>query len=673
MVSRKLASILTAILVSLSTCAVAADNTARAIISGTVVDVRGGAVGRAKITAINDARGLQRQTVTNDEGYFEIPFLPAGVYTLTVEMSGFATIRVTQLEAQSSVNRRLMIVLEPRGRAETITVKASSVTVEASDATLEYSITREQTETFPIISTSEGRAILESLPLIVPGVTPLLLTGKLGEGLSINGARPLANVFTLNGGDHNDTESSLAVSAFPNPEALQEVSIVTNNYKADLGGGTGGIINVVTRSGGNAVHGGVRYIVNNEAFNARDFFNKIKPRNRLNMIGGQFEGPVYLPGLYNGRDRTHFFFDLERRLTADESGFLVFSSRDIPRTLPAKERSGDFSDYPLPDPNNPSAPHRPIDPLTGQPFPGGIIPANRIDPIARYYLDRFIPTSDRDDGLLDLINRSDSAYTQATLRADHRFNNSDLLSATYFLNNSVSNSSDLFLPQGERKNANRDQSLVLNYTHIFSSRTANQMTAALNRSIQFVRVIKPGFTDLHPREAGFTGIKLQDENLTGLPHVFVGSLQYRRVGDVVSIRPVGASVGYGAFPNEGFKTTLSVRDDFSLNRGIHTFGFGGGARFFFFDKYAAAINGSFTFGDSDFQGTGTGNGIADFLLGLPARYSQSTGSIQRQRDRALFVYAMDDWKARPNLTINIGLRYELDAPTTDERDGVIVF
>lgn len=661
MVSRKLASILTAILISLSTCApVAAYNTAMASVSGTVVDVRGGVVARAKITAINDARGLQRETVTNDEGYFEILFLPTGVYTLTAEMAGFATIRVTQLDAQANVNRHLMIVLQPRGRAETITVKASSVMVEANDATLKYSITREQTETYPIIATNAGRPILETLTLLVPGVSPWLGLGPRGETLSINGGRPLANVFLLNGGDNNDPELSIASSPFPNPDALQEVTIITNNYKADLGGGTGGVINVITKSGGNQFHGSFRYLLSNEALNARNFFSSGKDYYRLNTFGGQIEGPVTIPGLYSGRDRTHFFFDVEGNRNAFQNQFQSF----VP---PVEERSGNFSAYPDFDPNNPNVRHRPIDPKTGLPFPGGRIPAERIDPIARIYLDRFIPQPNRGDDLFERIGRSNVNYDQATARLDHKLTESDTLSATYVYNRVADRLSNESLPEGARRVSRRDQNFVLSHTHVLSARAANQLTATLNRSTQFERVDQPGFTGLHPREVGFTGIRPQTENFPSLPSVSIDVV----FGFIDFIDP-SANIGYPHIGlNEGYKTTFSIKEDFTFLRGSHSFSFGGGTRAFIFDKYIPNNNGIFGFRHNNPKGTG--NGIADFLLGIPFSYLQTTGNIQYQRQWSHFVYAMDDWKARSNLTINIGLRYELAPPTTDKEDQVTVF
>ncbi|MEW6211284.1 MAG: carboxypeptidase regulatory-like domain-containing protein [Acidobacteriota bacterium] len=665
MVSRKFASIITIILIGLSTATapLAASDKAMASISGSVVDTRGGAVARARITAINDARGLQRQVTTNEEGCFEIPFLPAGTYTLMAEMPGFATIRVTDLEAQANINRRLMITLQPRGAQETITVKAPLVTVEAGETSPKHSITREQTETHPVIASNSGRNIIDTLPLLVPGVSPWLDVGPRGESLSVNGGRPLVNVFLLNGGDNNDAELSIASSPFPNPDALQEVIIATNNFKADLGG-AGGVINVITREGRDRFHGSFRHLFSHEALNARGFFDRYKYPNRLNTFGGQIEGPFRLPGLYEGKDRTRFFFDAE----GNRSRFDYFSYVDV---LPLKERSGDFSDYPLPDPDRSDFPHQPIDPLTGQPFPGGKIPADRIAPLARIYLDRFIPLPNLDDRYFQRPARYILAYGQATARFDHKLTESSALSATYFFNSVGNDNSTYRLPEGVETFRRKDQNFVLSHTHSFSVRSINQATVSLSRSALSRRLDQPGFTNLDPRKVGFD-IRPQTENYLSLPSVFIDGIRYRANRHSASLSSVYAEIGdrYGR-PTDAFKTTFSVRNDFTRVAGSHTLGFGGGARAFIFNRYVPNNSGLFYFSDNNTGGTGLG--IADFLLGLPLQYEQTTGNIQYQRHRAYFIYAMDDWKARPNLSISLGLRYEIAPPATDKLDQVAVF
>src|SRR5262249_51226754 len=167
---------------------------------------------------------------------FYIPFLPPGTYTLLIDTPGFATIRVSSLELQGCVNSALTLTLQPKGVKEVIDVKAIPSGVDASGATVRYSISSEELDRHPTMAPSSGRSILDSLPTLLPGVFPGFYVGIRGEGLAVNGARPLANSFSIEGGDNNDYALNKAASPFPNPEALQEVTVQTNNYKADVCG-----------------------------------------------------------------------------------------------------------------------------------------------------------------------------------------------------------------------------------------------------------------------------------------------------------------------------------------------------------------------------------------------------------------------------------------------------
>src|SRR5262249_18711788 len=286
-----------------------------ASLSGTLVDSLNNPVAAARVTVTGDALGIERRTQTDDQGYFYIPFLQPGTYTLLIEMSGFATIRVSSLVLQASTNSAIALTLEPRGIKEVIDVKATQLGVYASNATIKYTIRNKQVEALPMIATTSGRLILESLPLFLPGVSPAFSSGIRGEGLVVNGARPLSNSFSIEGGDNNDYELNRAAAPFPNPDALQEVTVATNNYKADAGGAAGAVIDASVKAGTNRFHGNLRYFVQDSWLAARGFFHQQADPERISSFGGQIGGPILIPGLYNGRDRTHFFFDAEDNYT----------------------------------------------------------------------------------------------------------------------------------------------------------------------------------------------------------------------------------------------------------------------------------------------------------------------------------------------------------------------
>jgi hypothetical protein len=629
------------------------DQEASATVSGTIVDSTGAAIGTAKITVVNESRGIRRASVTNDEGFFVVPFLLPGIYTVTIEMPGFGSVRITGLAAQAGMNSRIEIALQAKGAVETITIQARNNRVETSDATLRYSITQEQVAASPVIATSLGRSLLNSVALVIPGVSPGF--DLRGEDLIVNGSRPQLNVFMLDGGDNNDYELNRAGAPLPNPDALQEITVVTNNFKADLPGGAGGLINAVTKSGTNELHGNLRYLISNEALNARDFFLRAdlvgKQRDRLNTIGGQLGGPVVLPRLYSGKDRTHFFFDFEQNRTLNDYPFVNL-------VLAAAERAGDFSAR--------DSDSRPIDPLTGEPFPNGRIPANRIDPLAQLYLDHFIPKSNFGEDEFRFASTADDRNTQATVRLDHRLGDSDSFTATYLFNRFAVTQVEYDLVFGHRTRSVGSHTLVARWTHAISAATVNQVTGTLNGLYERNHDDAPGFTGVRPSDAGFK-IQPQTDKFLSLPAVSISSGNGGINIDTNSLSFFGlldarADVG---------KKTLAFKDDLTQSRGNHRLGLGGSLRIFRLRKFDANNNGRFHFGDNEVGRTGIG--VADFLLGLPAFYLQTTGSSQYGRQWSISPYVMDDWRVRPNLTLNLGLRYELTPPIVDKLNQVTVF
>ena len=637
-------------------------------VAGTVVDRNGAIVTGVKITLISDQNGFQRQTATNDQGAFSIVLVPPGVYALTAEMRGFAIILVKGLVTQPDRESRVEIELQPRAVAEMITINARENRVDSSDATLKYSISPQEAAAYPVIGTAGGRSLLDT-SLFLPGISPNTAVGLRGEGLVINGTRPLSNVFSIDGGDNNDYELGIAASPLPNPDALQEVIIVTNSSKADIGGAAGGIFNAVIKSGTNDLHGGLRYLFSDDALSARGFYDRTRRPYQVVTFGAQLGGPIRLPPLYRGKNRSHFFLDYEAIRQSSDSPFNV-------QVLTERERNGDFSDLPAYDPTKPGYLHQPLDPSTRQPFPGGKIPSNRIDPIASYYIGHFIPRPncghhfslqpDIDDDLYCGAFRNDQSNRQFTTRFDHRVGANDSFSASYLFDSNDANRLKLSyypLPLGGDLLRSRTNTLVLRETHTLSPSTVNETTATVVRSVLSDRANRPGFTGLRPADAGFTGITPQTDSFPSLPAVRIASPMMQQ----------WVSLDVPSYLNQEYDDKLSwaVKDDFSHVRGVHTLGFGAGVRGLAYDKAIPNNNGAFSFGDYSYGGTD--NAIANFLLGVPNDYEQTTGSRQYQRQRALFLYAMDDWRLLSNLTVNLGVRYELVPPVVDKLDQVSVY
>ena len=617
-------------------------------IYGTVTDSKNALVPGVKVTAINKSSGIQRESVTNETGVYIIPLLPAGQYTITAEMPGFATIRITDIALSVSINSQVPIVLQPAEVTGTVSVEAQSNTIDTSNATIASSITNQQVTGLPVMTSSLGRTPLSILPFLVAGVTPtnefssVGTSNRNGESMSINGNRTISISYNFEGGDNNDYERGIAASSFPNPDALQEITIITNNYQADTGRSAGGVVNAIARSGSDELHGNARYYRIHESLNARSFFDPTIPRNRLNTFGGQLGGPIVIPGIYRGKNRSHFFFDVESTKSSVGETSLLTVLSDL-------ERAGDFS--------NLATAQRPRDPRTGQAFTGGLIPAARIDPLAKLYIDRYIPRANEGTRGFRQTLQTNRSTDQFTARIDHQIRSSDTLHGTFFFSRSNSVFDTEQLPVGTKSYSdNIAANLVLNVTHTFSSSTVNQFLAALTRlENNSVTKMGSGADGTDPQTIGFVGVHPQTNTFLSIPGI--------------TLSPV--SVPGNVTPGLTAKTTWQLRDDLIHRVAAHSLKFGADVRSFIFNSTRGNNNGLFTFASSNTFGSR--NTIADFLLGIPFTYSQSTGNTMYPRQMGFDTYALDEWRVRTHLTLNIGVRYELVPPMTDELNQMSVF
>ncbi|HEY7544122.1 MAG TPA: carboxypeptidase-like regulatory domain-containing protein, partial [Blastocatellia bacterium] len=276
--------LLTALVLLAMICQSVAAQVTTANLSGTVMDETDAIVAGARITLLNTATGAQRDTTTNSNGYFIFPLLWPGNYTLIAEMPGFAAFTINDITINASINSSVEIVLRPKPINEEITIEASNNAsietnrIDITNAAVKYSVSNEQVISLPVLTTTLGRNTLGVLSFLIPGVSPSSAVGsaqaesnRRGNQMSINGSRSSSVAFNIEGGDNNDHEFNASAAPFPNPDALQEFTIVTSSYQADLGRSSGGIVNAVAKSGTSHLRGNLRYFLINEAFNARGF------------------------------------------------------------------------------------------------------------------------------------------------------------------------------------------------------------------------------------------------------------------------------------------------------------------------------------------------------------------------------------------------------------------
>lgn len=334
-----------------------------ASVRGTVTDESGGLVQGATVTAISSETGLTRETATNGAGFYSIANLPIGLYVLSVEQEGFSAAVVNDIQLNIHDTREINVTLEVGQITDSITTESSAVLVETVGGEVAGLIDGEQVRELPL----NGRNFLQ-LTLLMPGVSaPDSFNTKnkgllTGSDLSVSGGMTTGNLWTVDGANNNDVGSNRTILVYPSVEAIEEFKIHRNSYGAEFGGGGGAQVNLVTRGGTNDLKGSVYYFKRDDSFNSTNAIlkeaNQPKSPLKRDDYGFTFGGPIK-------RDKAHFFASAE--WNDEERG--VPRSSQVPT---AAEKQGDFSQ------SNPDCPGIPVDPLTGQPFPGNVIPADRI-------------------------------------------------------------------------------------------------------------------------------------------------------------------------------------------------------------------------------------------------------------------------------------------------------
>ncbi|MDT7810547.1 MAG: hypothetical protein QOJ42_463, partial [Acidobacteriaceae bacterium] len=327
-------------------------------IVGTVTDSTGAPVAGAKVSAINEATNETRSYTTDGSGNFTFPVLPSGNYTIRAESTGFQTYEQKGIVLQVDQNVTITPVMQVGTASQVIQVTAQQAQINLVDATISHVVDQERVVDLPL----NGRDTLQ-LQYIMPGVSYDNDTVSHGqgqhEGVVVNGNRPGSNYFLLDGVDMTDSYLATA-PVFPAPDALQEFDIQTSNFTAQYGRSSGGVVNAATRAGSNKFHGGVFEFFRNDVLNAHNYFDTPttkKPSYKLNQFGGYLGGPIQ-------KDKTFFFgYYQGTRQRKDET--LTVGTVLTPQERP--DLNGGVSNFP-----------GLIDPRTGVPFPGGIVPANRI-------------------------------------------------------------------------------------------------------------------------------------------------------------------------------------------------------------------------------------------------------------------------------------------------------
>ncbi len=600
-----------------------------ATLTGIVTDPTGATVAGAKVTAINAGTNLSHDAVSDSSGTYTIPSLTPGEYRLEVEQPGFKKIVLSGIVLQVAQEARVNVPLQVGQVSESVTVASAAPLVNSENATVGSVISEKRVLDMPL----NGRNFMQLT----------LLTGGISEGGSSNakgsilnkGFAPSAagmpaaeNSYLLDGADNTEAFFK-TYNLSPSVDAVREFKIQIGQYSAEYGAGGGAVVNVATKSGTNEFHGAAWEFVRNNAFDARNFF--LKPTQSIsalhqNQFGAAGGGPII-------RNRTFFFGDFD--LTRISQGQL--GSGDVPT---AAQLSGDFSN---------SVPLKVIkDPLSGAPFPGNIIPANRISPIsaalAKYYPapNNSSPTQNFIENLAARANSNNYL-----IKVDHSFSQNENLMARY-----GSQSNDRYTPLtfptiGGQLQPQRFQNSVIGLTSAFSPTLLNEAHFSYSRTIN----------------------RTQGQN-TGNPIAANAGVPFAPTSGSNSGFPETISLGTSAISSlsEGQPWFLTVNtfqwyDGITWIHGNHSVKAGVDIRRIRADALIATHqNNGYTF-----SGQFSGDGFADFLLGTPSTETLVLAPNQEGRFRTTSqaYYVLDDWKVSPSLTLNIGLRYEYYAPPVE--------
>ncbi|MGA7925344.1 MAG: carboxypeptidase-like regulatory domain-containing protein [Candidatus Sulfotelmatobacter sp.] len=669
--------------------------TEKASVSGRVTDQNNAVVSDVDVRIRNTETNIVTSMKTNSEGIYVIPSLNPGNYVMTITKQGFRAVSVTgvTLNVQDNLSRNFVLQVGSTAQSVTVTAQAGEELVQSTTSDLGTVISQQAVHDLPL----DGRNFSQLLTL-TPGATPISTAqsnsvavndlGMLGVPTasvaqpSIQGQFNRSNLYLLDG--VVDTELTTGVYSMPPIiDSIQEFKVQSHDDQAEFGSVLGGVVNVVTRSGGNQIHGSGWEFLRNDVLDARDYFKDVNPNGspappakfRQNQFGGIFSGPVLLPKLYNGRNRTFFTFAYE--------GWRFSQASQVQYTVPTNaELAGDFTDSTLanpiydpattaPDPANPGMYTRTQFVSSSDPTASNynsactsaagcpnMIPTNRIDTTMLKFIQTYYtrPNFPGGTGVLNAIATAPHVDTSNhyNFRIDEQIGSKDNVFFRYDRLNVID-----ILPfdvSGAAANSVPALNIGVGWTHAFSSsllmenhlgRAQRPFSRGQTDTAGIAPMIALGFTS-----PGGTTISLQAP--------FGGG-------------PLSANPGFNK-PNTIESPVTSYSDGFTWIHGVHQFKFG----FQYFkqgNNSGSPPYGAYTFtndttGNPEQVGT-TGSSLASALLALPSQTDDTNSVSLGNRVSTWAAYFQDGWKIRRNVTLNYGLRFEHRRPFDPEAGTVV--
>jgi hypothetical protein len=639
-------------------CAAWAQVNATGTFSGQVTDPSGAAVANAQVRVTEQETGVTVTKTTSSDGYFTVPLLKPGTYSVEVSAPGFNTERRKDIVLQIQQVVQEDFKLQVGDVRQEVMVESAAPLLNTETTEVGNVLSQQSTQQLPL----NGRNFAQ-LGLLVPGASPGPVGGirtqgngnetqRAGAEITADGARGSFNTFMIDGLDDRD-QSVGTVKVFPNLESIEEFKVQIGNYDAEFASG-GAVVNVITRSGGNEIHGSAFEFFRNYALDARQFFDAQKPPYQQNQFGFAIGGPII-------RNKTFFFGDYQ--------GLRVHSSSTSIVTEPTADmRNGNFSAFPAiiydPTTYNPAT-------NTRTAFSGNTIPAKQIDPIAKNLLAIMpLPNLPGVKNNLRINNLEVQTEDQYDVRIDQSFSDKDSMfgrvthggadityPSTPVLINGALN--PFAFVQGAstagslRVNHAPSDQATLQEIHQFSPSVTNQLALGYTRFALSVTPLDENYNVA--QRLGLQGANT-GANSGAMASLSISGFQAYSASFVPEVVP---------------QNTWQATDTISFIHGAHSLRFGFSAvhnGFGFFQLQAPSGQLSFTgaYSNNPAKSSG-GSGFADFLLGLPASSTKSAvpNGVPYESYTEYGGFVQDVWRATPNLTVNLGMRYDLFTPVKE--------
>lgn len=651
-----------------------------ATITGQITDSSGAAVSDADVTITSLSTREERKAKSGEDGYYSLTSIPPGIYDISVRVQGFKEYINKHVELLVNDRKAINIQLEAGAISEQVTVTAEAPIIQSSPTVGDVIENRKVLE-IPL----NNRSFLQ-LVTLVPGVTTDE-TAEAGIGLTslttilVGGNRRNSTNYLVDGVANVDVGSNITLLSMPTVDSIQEFKVITSVPTAEFGRASGGVVNVITRGGGREFHGGAYEFVRNDALNANSFLSNAagrfcdhgdvapigrtcgeerssRPLLRYNNFGYTFSGPVWIPGVYSrGHDKTFFFFSEEwRRIIRQPTENFV--------TVPTlRERQGDFS----------QGTARIFDPVSGLEFTDKKIPLNRLDPTALAILKLFpeptIPatTPGVDPNRILAFAPAINNTRQETVRIDHSISSRHQLTGRY--THDLSHTLDpggLF--QGTTFQIPGIATTETNVPgQVFSTSLVSSFGTSIVNEVTFAFSSNDITDSLIGRwtkqNINIPNKELFPENGSDLPPII----------NITGFSSMGNAQIFGIH----YKN-FNPKDNLTWLHGAHTMKFGVDLSWEHKDENAGNITqGSFGFtgAQTALSGvSGSGRPLADLLLGRASSYSESEFNVTNNlRFGRTEFYAQDTWKAKPNLQLDYGLRYQFYRTPVDTNDVLTAF